>query len=214
MGQWIYANDSYSKDRWVHVDHSNENSFFAIWCKFCRMLPWATLKCSTRHCLFVFSYLCSPWSLLCSPQSLFCSPKNLNFQEVYYVLLEVYCVLLEVYCVLLKVYYVLLEVYCVPLEVYCVLLEVYCVLLEVYYVLLEVYCVLLEAYCVLLGSLLCSTQNFSLTQENTFRHPKSASLLVFYSGEHFTTIQNLQVYFCSTQENTLRQSKIIKFNLT
>ena len=143
-----------------------------------------TLKCSTRHSLFVFSYLCSPRSLLCSPRSLFCSTKNLNFQEVYYVLLEVYCVLLEVYCVLLKVY---------------------CVLLEVYYV-------LLEAYCVLLRSLLCSTQNFSLTQENTFRHPKSASLLVFYSGEHFTTIQNLQVYLCSTQENTLRQSKISKFD--
>ena len=116
----------------------------------------ATLKCSTQHSLFVFSYLCSPQSLLCSPRSLFCSTKNLNFQEVYYVLLEVYCVLLEVYCVLLKVY---------------------CVLLEAYYVLLEVYCVLLEAYCVLLGSLLCSTQKFSLTQENTFRHPKSASLL-------------------------------------
>ena len=139
----------------------------------------------------MFSYLCSPRSLLCSPRSLFCSTKNLNFQEVYYVLLEVYCVLLEVYCVLLKVY---------------------CVLLEVYYVLLEVYCVLLEAYCVLLRSLLCSTQSFALTQENTFRHPKSASLLVFYSGEHFTTIQNLQVYLCSTQENTLRQSKISKFD--
>ena len=144
----------------------------------------ATLKCSTRHSLFVFSYLCSPRSLLCSPRSLFCSTKNLNFQEVYYVLLEVYCVLLEVYCVLL----------------------------EAYYVLLEVYCVLLEAYCVLLRSLLCSTHNFSLTQENTFQHPKSASLLVFYSGEHFTTIRNLQVYLCSTQENTLRQSKISKFD--
>ena len=114
-----------SRNPQQHV-HSDLKLKFNLICR-------VTLKCSTRHSLFVFSYLCSPQSLLCSPQSLFCSTKNLKFQEVYYVLLEVYCVLLEVYCVLLEVYYVLLE-----------------------------------AYCVLLGSLLCSTQNFSLTQENTF----------------------------------------------
>ena len=93
-----------------------------------------TIKCSTRHSLFVFSYLCSPRSLLCSPRSLLCSPR----------------------------------------------------------------------------SLLCSTQMFAQTQENTLRHPKSASLFVFYSREHFATIRNLQAYLCSTQENTLRLSEIDK----
>ena len=177
----------------------------------------------------MFSYLCSPRSLLCSPRSLLCSTKNLNFPEVCYVLLEVYCVLLEVY-------YVLLKVYCVLLEVYCVLLEVYYVLLKVYYVLLEVYCVLLEVYYVLLKCLLrlrrtlYDIQNLQVylcsTQENTLRLSeickptcvllrrtlydslKLTSLLVFYSGEHFTTIQYLRVYLCYTQENTLQLPKI------
>merc|ERR1712242_395675 len=31
----------------------------------------------------------------------------------------------------------------------------------------------------------------------------AAGLIVFYSREHFTTIQHLQVYLCYTEENTL-----------
>ena len=54
-----------------------------------------------------------------------------------------------------------------------------------------------KSICVLLKRTLCD-------------YPKSASLLVFYSGEHFTTLWNWQVYLCSTQENTLRLSNICK----
>ena len=54
-----------------------------------------------------------------------------------------------------------------------------------------------KSICVLLKRTLCD-------------YPKSASLLVFYSGEHFTTLWNWQVYLCSTQENTLQLPNICK----
>ena len=46
--------------------------------------------------------------------------------------------------------------------------------------------------------------NCVLLSRTLYNYPKSASLIVFYSVEHFTTTQYLQVYLCSTQENTLQ----------
>ena len=70
---------------------------------------------------------------------------------------------------------------------------------------------------------LCSTQENTLRlskidkstfvlllRRTLYNSPKYARLVVFYSEEHFTTTQYLQVYLCSTQENTLRLSKICK----
>ena len=128
-----------------------------------------------------------------------------------YVLLEAYYVLLEVYFVLLKTSifkkYIMFSLKFIVFSSKFIVFSSKFIVFSSKFIMFSLKFIVFssEVYYVLL-------KKFPLTQENTFRHPKSASLLVFYSGEHFTTIRNLQVYLCSTQENTLRQSKISKFD--
>jgi hypothetical protein len=127
------------------------------------------------------------------------------------------------YFVLLGIVYLCSPTY-VLLEAYYVLLEVYCVLLKTSifpkFVMFSSKFIVFSSKFIMFYSNVCSDsgEHFTtskicksicvLLKRTLCNYPKSASLLVFYSGEHFTTLWNWQVYLCSTQENTLRLSNI------
>ena len=93
---------------------------------------------------------------------------------------------------------------------------------EVYYVLLKIFLWLRRTLSDIQNQqvYLCSTQENTLQLSKTcksiyvllrrtlYDSPKSASLIVFHSGEQYTTIKNWQVHMCSTtQENSLHLKK-------